>query len=154
MTFFISGGKQCSLPLEFFLVSYMMNYLSAKRLKKSLNKSPYPWIGLYINLTWRMDQLNETDIFENLLWARHLISSTWGTEGKTSPSFLPRNNEDRNRSEGGQNLTKLPWYQSSKYYKLLVYTECSRNIEEELDILRKNRESFTKYVTREQKSEG
>ena len=60
----------------------------------------------------------------------------------------------RNRSEGGQDLTKLPWYQSGKYYKLLVYTKCSGNIEEELDILRKNRESFTKYVTREQKSEG
>lgn len=37
------------------------------------------------------------------------------------------------------------WY--GKYCKLLVYAKCFGSTEEELNILRKGRESFTKNVT-------
>lgn len=96
------------------------------------------------NLTTWMDQPNATGIFEDLLWARHLISVTQGTEGKNTVLSL-REQWRQDRSEGGQDSKKLPWDQSGKYCKLLVYTKCFGNIE---------RERFTKPVTLKQKSEG
>lgn len=71
-------------------------------------------------MTRWIDQLNETDIFEDLLWARQLICDTRSTEGKQHSPFLP--GTVKTRRVKGDSTTKLPWNQLVKYCKLLVYT--------------------------------
>jgi len=66
--------------------------------------------------------------------------------GNITQSLSLRKNEDKHRNEEGQGHTKLPWYQCGKYCKLPVCTKCFGSTEEELNILRKSKESFTKTV--------
>ena len=105
---FISGGKQCSLPLGFFFFDVLYDeLLEFKGTQKSLNIRPYPWAGLYINMTRWMDQLNETDIFEDLLWARQLSRNTRSKEGKQHSPFLLGTVKTRRGVKGNRN-TKFP----------------------------------------------